>query len=88
MAERARTPEELETLLEDAVVLGDREAIAALFEDGAEIPPLAGELVVTRPVRVRQRGDLALVLGYDTKVLRRGADGAWRCALTDQGRRP
>jgi len=31
----ARTPEELETLLEDAFVVRDREAIAELFEDGA-----------------------------------------------------
>jgi Domain of unknown function (DUF4440) len=31
----ARTPEELEMLLEDAVVVRDRAAIAELFEDGA-----------------------------------------------------
>ena len=31
----ARTPEELETLLEDAFVIRDREALAELFEDGA-----------------------------------------------------
>ncbi len=31
----ARTPEELETLFEDAFVVRDRNAIAALFEDGA-----------------------------------------------------
>ena len=31
----ARTPEELETLLEDAFVLRDGEALADLFEDGA-----------------------------------------------------
>ena len=31
----ARTPEELETLFEDAFVVRDRAAIAALFEDGA-----------------------------------------------------
>ncbi len=31
----ARTPEELETLLEDAFVIRDREALAQLFEDGA-----------------------------------------------------
>jgi hypothetical protein len=32
---RARTPEELETLLEDAFVIRDPEALAELFEDGA-----------------------------------------------------
>ncbi len=31
----ARTPEELETLFEDAVTVRDRDAIAELFEDGA-----------------------------------------------------
>jgi len=31
----ARTPEELETLLEDAFVIRDRAAVADLFEDGA-----------------------------------------------------
>lgn len=33
----ARTPEELETLLEDALLLGDATALAALFEDGAVV---------------------------------------------------
>ena len=31
----ARTPEELETLFEDAFVIRDREALASLFEEGA-----------------------------------------------------
>jgi Domain of unknown function (DUF4440) len=31
----ARTPEELETLLEDVFVIRDREALGELFEDGA-----------------------------------------------------
>jgi ketosteroid isomerase-like protein len=31
----ARTPEELETLFEDAFVIRDREALAQLFEEGA-----------------------------------------------------
>ncbi len=35
MGQRARTPEELETLLEDAFVIRDREAVAELFEHGA-----------------------------------------------------
>jgi hypothetical protein len=37
----ARTPEELETLFEDAFVIRDREGLAALFEDGAVLA--AGE---------------------------------------------
>jgi hypothetical protein len=35
MRQGARTPEELETLLEDAFVVREREALAELFEDGA-----------------------------------------------------
>jgi hypothetical protein len=35
MRPRARTPEDLETLLEDAFVIRDSEALAQLFEDGA-----------------------------------------------------
>lgn len=31
----ARTPEELETLFEDTLLLGDHQALAELFEDGA-----------------------------------------------------
>src|SRR5829696_7283169 len=35
MRSGAQTPEELETLLEDAFVVRDRQQLAALFEDGA-----------------------------------------------------
>jgi hypothetical protein len=35
MTQGARTPEELETLFEDAFVTRDREALAQLFEEGA-----------------------------------------------------
>jgi hypothetical protein len=35
MKQGARTPEELEALLEDAFVIRDPEAVAELFEDGA-----------------------------------------------------
>jgi Domain of unknown function (DUF4440) len=35
MSQGARTPEELELLLEDAFVTRDREALAGLFEEGA-----------------------------------------------------
>jgi hypothetical protein len=37
MSAGARTPEELETLLEDALVVRDRAALAALFEEGATL---------------------------------------------------
>jgi hypothetical protein len=39
MGTGARTPEELETLLEDAFVVRDRAALAELFEDGAVLAP-------------------------------------------------
>ena len=35
MSTGARTPEELETLFEDALVIGDSKALAELFEEGA-----------------------------------------------------
>lgn len=38
----ARTPEELETLFEDAFVIRERAAIAALFEEGAVLAVDAG----------------------------------------------
>ncbi|MDQ3648013.1 MAG: hypothetical protein M3433_05425 [Actinomycetota bacterium] len=41
MRRGARTPEELETLLEDAFVIRDQEALPQLFEDGALL--LAGD---------------------------------------------
>ena len=37
MRPAARTPEELETLFEDALLVRDRAAVADLFEDGAVI---------------------------------------------------
>ncbi len=38
----ARTPEELETLFEDAFVIRDREALTQLFEEGAVIAAADG----------------------------------------------
>lgn len=38
----ARTPEELETLLEDAFVVRDRGALAGLYEDGAVLGATGG----------------------------------------------
>jgi hypothetical protein len=100
----ARTPEELETLFEDAFVLRDREGLASLFEaravlvegsangevrGSAEIARSAADLwsrgfvYVADPRRVVQARDLALVLARQgTSVVRRGADGAWRYAIS------
>jgi hypothetical protein len=48
-----RTPEELETLLEDALVMRDRDALAALFAAGATLvtpnaPPARGTTAIAR----------------------------------------
>jgi len=39
MSRGARTPEELETLLEDAFITRDRTALRALFDEGAVLAP-------------------------------------------------
>ena len=46
-----QTPEELETLLEDAVLLGDADAVAGLFQPG-------GLLVMGRAPQLRGRGQI------------------------------
>jgi hypothetical protein len=101
MRQGARTPEELETLFEDAFVLRDPEAVAALFEARALL--VAGaeargneEIVrwaagvwaddytyVADRSRVVQAHDVALVLApQGTSVVRRGAEGTWRYAIS------
>jgi hypothetical protein len=104
MTQGARTPEELDALLEDAFVLRDPGALASLFEARAllvaggvtgklrgseEIALLASTLwsrdftYVADPRRVVQAHDIALVLAAQgTSVVRRGADGAWRYAIS------
>jgi hypothetical protein len=100
----ARTPEELDTLFEDALVLRDRGALALLFEArallvaggdpgevrGSEEIALSASALWSRdftyvadPRRVVQAHDIALVLATQgTSVMRRGADGAWRYAIS------
>jgi hypothetical protein len=100
----ARTPEELETLFEDAYVLRDPGAFAPLFEARAVLVAggVTGEVrgseqiarsasalwsrdrtYVADPWRVVQARDLALVLAtQSTSVMRRGADGVWRYAIS------
>jgi hypothetical protein len=100
----ARTPEELDSLFEDAFVLRDTGALAPLFEARAllvaagvtgegrgteKIARLASTLLsrdftyVADPRRVVQTHDIALVLATQaTSVVRRGADGAWRYAIS------
>lgn len=104
MAQGARTPEELDALLEDAFVLRDPRALAPLFEaravfvKGEGTAEVRGSEAIARsasalwsrdltyvadPRRVVQARDLALVLATQgTSVVRRGADGAWRYAIS------
>ena len=61
MSVGARTPEELETLFEDALVMRDREALADLFEAGAVL--LAGDGLPTRGGNEIARLSLAILDG-------------------------
>lgn len=90
----ASSPEDLETLLEDAVLLGDEAAVLSLFADGAVlvtdqgvISPerAAAELIrlgyVASARTVTSRGDVAVVVGeHALNVCSRSPDGAWRVA--------
>jgi hypothetical protein len=88
----ASSPEELETLLEDAVLLRDAAAVADLFEPGAVLitgPAITGpehalaELATLGYVAafrtVTVRPCLAVVVGdHAVNVSIRAPDGAWR----------
>jgi hypothetical protein len=97
MSGGARDPEELETLFEDALLLGDHDALRDIFEAGAIVVTAAGaelrgrdeivlgphEPLVAGCARVLQAGRTALLLGPRTvSVVRRGADRAWRYAIS------
>lgn len=73
-------------LLEDAFVLGDRDAANGLFEDGAVIEGElwgCGRTFVADPRHVLQAHDTALVVSRDhIGVVRRGSDGAWRYVIS------
>ena len=88
----ASSPEELETLLEDAVLLGDEAAVMSLFGAGAVLitgprvtgPETAlaelatlGYVAATRTVT--ERRDLAVIVGdHAVNVSCRAPDGVWR----------
>jgi steroid delta-isomerase-like uncharacterized protein len=78
MRDGARTPEELETMLEDAYLLHDREALPQLFADGAVLAPgiegseARGMEGVARTIRARwARGD-TYVANVDRVLQSRG----------------
>ncbi len=91
MSQGARTPEELESLFEDAFVTRDERAVARLFEhagDGEAAAQLAkamwerDETYFAGPRRVVQARDTALVLtAQGINVAHRAPSGAWRYAI-------
>jgi hypothetical protein len=99
----ARTPEELEALLEDAFVLRDLAAAGELFDDGAVLMETEGveargteaighalaalwardRTYIAHPRHVLRARDTALLVAVaGIHVLRRGADGTWRAAIS------
>ena len=95
MSSYAASPADLETLLEDAFVLGDHDALSRLFERGAVVAGHHGERAATEagdavwrsrhwtaPRRIVECAQTALVVGGGAvSVLRRGEDGSWRYAI-------
>lgn len=93
----AASPEELETLLEDALLLRDEAAVAALFEEGGVLVAGAGcvrsrdraaEVLLQHDYVASARvvtvvRDIAVVVGDHTvNVSCRGPDKSWRLAAT------
>jgi hypothetical protein len=92
MESAAASPEELETLLEDALLLYDVAAVQALFESGLVRVACvsgslegsdAGELLAERGfiasgVAMRVCPDVAVGAGSAVTVAHRGADRRWR----------
>ena len=87
----ASSPEELETLLEDAVLMGDQTAVAGLFHQGglliAGLRSAGPERALDELARLEYVAgttgtvwnDVAVFVGADTvNVSLRASDGAWR----------
>jgi hypothetical protein len=89
----ARSPEELECLLEDALVLGDSAAVVALFEPGGVLVErsggirgtsrvarlLAAEGYLACPTSVTVVHNIGVVVGPSTvNISSRDPSGGWR----------
>lgn len=77
MSASARTPEELETLFEDSLVIRDGEALSSLFEDGAVLVlgnarPVRGRDEIARLVLATWNGDDIYVADPQGVTLTRG----------------
>ena len=92
----AVSPEELETLLEDALLLYDARAVAALFEDRGVLVTKVGAVAardqaadvlaeydfVASMRSVSVLGDIAVVVGDHTvNISHRGIDRRWRLVV-------
>jgi hypothetical protein len=78
MTHGARTPEELETLLEDALITHDAETLAAALEpDGL----LIGDAFIAGRSRVLQACDTALLIAEESIGVALRRDGRWRFAI-------
>jgi hypothetical protein len=74
----ARTPEELDTLLEDAFITRDRAALQELLEPGAV---LTGDAHVAGRSNVVQSRDTALLVADGSLAVALRRDGRWRFAI-------
>jgi hypothetical protein len=70
MTSGARTPEELETLLEDALVVQDRVALTGLFEDGAVLAAFGAEAKGSEEIARMVAGRELSYLAGPRRVLR------------------
>jgi hypothetical protein len=82
----AQTPEELETLLEDALVVGDADTLAALFESGATLvmggaQPIRGGEAIARAALATRNGIGAYVADSQRVLMARNS----ALVVTDQG---
>lgn len=85
MTAGARTPEELETLLEDALITHDEATLAAALEpDGL----LIGDQFIAGRSRVLQASDTALIIADETVCVALRQDGRWRFAIALLDTRP
>jgi hypothetical protein len=78
MTPGARSPEELETLLEDALITSDTAALEALLEPCAV---LIGSRYVAGRGQVFQARDTALIVAEDSIGVAVRRDGRWRFAI-------
>jgi hypothetical protein len=102
VTEFAQSPEELEILLEDAIVLQDDAAVAALFEDGGVLVDKSGcvngckriahllsqQGYLASPSSVTVVSNVAIVVGPQTVNVSCRDTGGWRLVAAILTARP